>query len=595
MGKQPIEMLSDQERLKRIQAGRLRWFHWLIVSLSLVLTLGAWYISKTQVDANRAYQFQREAERVAELITERMQKYEDALWGGVGTLQAHGGQLDVNSWKIFADTLHINTKYPGINGIGVIYHVLPDQLNSFITDQRRLRPQFKIHPPHRQQEYLPITFIEPIEENRKAEGLDMAHETNRYTAAKKARDSGQARMTGPIVLVQDAEKTPGFLLYAPFYRGAHHATIEERRANFGGMVYAPFVMKKLLAGTLDKEKRHVDIRVSDGTDVLYNELNRNEPGYDPSPLFKHDSELDLYGRSWHLTVWSNKAFRTSTASNQPFTILIGGIVIDTMLLLLFVSLARANRGAIDYADHVTETLRLKTVSLQRSNADLEQFAYVASHDLQEPLRMVGNFTQLLQSQYQGNIDAKADQYIAYTVDGVKRMQQLLNELLEYSRLGRGDVEMGTVSSWRACETAISHLSETIAETGAIIDLGNLPDVHGDETQLIRIFQNLISNGIKFRTEGQQPHITINAADHNEQWLFSIKDNGIGIEPQYLEKIFVMFQRLHNHSEYPGTGVGLAVCKKCVIQHGGDLWVESTRGEGTTFFFTLPKPMDNHDA
>ena len=182
-------------------------------------------------------------------------------------------------------TLSIDVKYPGINGIGVIHYIDQERLPSYLTEQRRDRPDYSIHPAHNVGEYWPITYIEPLSSNAAAVGLDMAHETNRYSAARKARDTGQAQLTWPIVLVQDAEKTPGFLFYAPFYEGGRYDTIKERRKHFVGLVYAPFVIKKLVQGTLQKSKRHVGIQILDGNDTLYDEHVSSEVDYDPDPLF----------------------------------------------------------------------------------------------------------------------------------------------------------------------------------------------------------------------------------------------------------------------------------------------------------------------
>ena len=357
-------------------------------------------------------------------------------------------------------------------------------------------------------------------------------------------------------------------------------------------MYAPFVVKKLMAGTLAKDKRQVGIRIRDGSEKLYDELVATEADFDPAPMFRREIDLTLYGRVWKFDIWSGKSFRAAANSSQPLTILVGGLFINCMLLALFLLLTKANRNAVHYADSVTHELQLEKARLERSNADLEQFAYVASHDLQEPLRMVGNFTQLLQKRYEGQLDEKADSYINYAVDGVKRMQQLLTELLSYSRVGSQGAPLAPTDSEKACRNVVQNLRKLIDETGAQIDIGPLPEVQGDYTQLCQVFQNLIGNAIKFQASGQTPHIEIKAGENSGEWSFTITDNGIGMDPQYHEKIFVMFQRLHTRDAYPGTGVGLAICKKIVIRHGGRIWVDSAQGAGSTFGFTLAKAVAN---
>ena len=225
--------------------------------------------------------------------------------------------------------------------------------------------------------------------------------------------------------------------------------------------------------------------------------------------------------------------------------------------------------------------------VNRSNRELEQFAYVASHDLQEPLRMVSSFTQLLSQRYADQLDDKARKYIEYAVDGAVRMQRLINDLLTYSRVNTQGGSPSRTDAGRVLGEALHNLSSAIGESGAIISSGMLPEVQVDPTQLLQLFQNLLSNAIKFRA-AETPEIRVTACDAGSEWMFSVKDNGIGIDPKYADRIFVIFQRLHTRREYPGTGVGLAVCKRIVERHGGKIWYASTAGSGTTFYFTLRK-------
>ena len=233
-----------------------------------------------------------------------------------------------------------------------------------------------------------------------------------------------------------------------------------------------------------------------------------------------------------------------------------------------------------------EMLKLKIEELARSNAELEQFAYVSSHDLQEPLRMISSYLQLLQRRYQGKLDDKADKYIYYAVDGASRMQNLINDLLEFSRVTTRGREHEPTNCEFILNQVLSNLEIFIKENKATVSHGYLPEVIADYTQLIQIFQNLIINGIKFHSE-EAPKINISAKKKESEWVFSVRDNGIGIEPQYSEKIFEVFKRLHKKEEYPGTGIGLAICKKIIERHGGRIWVESELGKGSTFYFTLP--------
>jgi PAS domain S-box-containing protein len=234
-----------------------------------------------------------------------------------------------------------------------------------------------------------------------------------------------------------------------------------------------------------------------------------------------------------------------------------------------------------------EQIKRSLADLERSNKELEQFAYIASHDLQEPLRMVSSYTQLLAQRYEGQLDDKARKYIHYAVDGAIRMQSLINDLLVYSRAGIRVKPLEPTDAHAVLGEAIRNLAATIAENQAIITNDDLPTVRADDSQLAQVFQNLLANAIKFH--GQDlPRVHVSVQDQGREWVFAVKDNGIGIEPQHAERVFVIFQRLHTKEEYPGTGIGLAVCRRIVERHGGKIWYESAPGKGTTFFFTVPK-------
>jgi signal transduction histidine kinase len=233
-----------------------------------------------------------------------------------------------------------------------------------------------------------------------------------------------------------------------------------------------------------------------------------------------------------------------------------------------------------------EALKEKTEELARSNRDLEQFAYVTSHDLQEPLRMVTSYVQLLARRYKGKLDSDADEFIGFAVDGATHMWKLINDLLSYSRVGMRGKELEPTECEMVLNQSLNNLKVAIEEKGAVVTHDPLPTVIADSPQLGQLFQNLIGNAIKFQGN-EAPRIHVSASRNGNGWTFSVRDNGMGIAPEYAERIFIIFQRLHNRKEYPGTGIGLAICKKIVEWHGGRIWVESEVGKGATFYFTLP--------
>ncbi|OQA91500.1 MAG: Phytochrome-like protein cph1 [Elusimicrobia bacterium ADurb.Bin231] len=238
------------------------------------------------------------------------------------------------------------------------------------------------------------------------------------------------------------------------------------------------------------------------------------------------------------------------------------------------------------AKHSAEYAQRLVTELKYTNTELEQFAYAASHDLKEPLRMVASFVQLLSRKYKGTLDAAADEYINYAVDGAVRMQGLIDDLLEYSRIGRLGKKFEQFDTMELLNSALNNLRTAIKETSAVITYDNMPTIFCDGSQVVQLFQNLIGNAIKFKGESQ-PRIFISATREGTDWLFSIRDNGIGFDTKYMDRIFLIFQRLHAKNDYPGTGVGLAICKKIIERHGGKIWAVSSPGSGATFYFTIP--------
>ncbi|MBA3539523.1 MAG: PAS domain-containing sensor histidine kinase [Deltaproteobacteria bacterium] len=232
-----------------------------------------------------------------------------------------------------------------------------------------------------------------------------------------------------------------------------------------------------------------------------------------------------------------------------------------------------------------ESLELRARELARSNAELERFAYVASHDLQEPLRMVASYTQLLGRRYKGKLDEAADEFIGFAVDGANRMQALINDLLSFSRVGTRATQLVTISLEQPVKAAMSNLKTAIDESQAKVTYDPLPTLAIDQQQMTQVFQNLIGNALKFRGESA-PAVHVSAQPNGDDWQITVRDNGIGISEEFFDNLFVLFQRLHTRTEYPGNGIGLAICKKIIERHGGRIWVESKPGEGAAFLFTL---------
>ena len=300
---------------------------------------------------------------------------------------------------------------------------------------------------------------------------------------------------------------------------------------------------------------------------------------------------------FHLTttfgreVWLDCRFNLFDSSGETYLLLIVNDI--TELKQIETELKRHREHLEDLVEERThalkqahDALRQRTEDLQRANQELEHFAFVASHDLKEPLRKISNFTSLLEKRYKGKLDEKADQYIHYVVDGAHRMETLIDALLAYSRVGRGELNFNSVDMEAVLAQTLEDLQMSLEETHAAVSHDPLPVVRGNQGQAGQLLQNLIANAVKFRG-GQLPRIHISAAKERNQWIISVSDQGIGFDPEHRERIFEIFRRLQTDAEYPGTGIGLAVCKKIVERHGGRIWAESEPGKGSVFYFTLP--------
>jgi CHASE1-domain containing sensor protein/two-component sensor histidine kinase len=576
---------ATQEQLRIRKAGSLHWFHWVIVASSLVLTLSAWYFTNNQVQQKTHDQFLRQSSQVVELLTERLQKYEDALWAGVAAIKSQSSGIDHKEWQRFSNALRLEEKYPGINGIGVIYYIEADQLAPFLASEKQLRPKFRIHPAHDKTVFLPITYIEPIVNNAQAIGLDMAHETNRFTAAIKARDTNTAQITGPIVLVQDSEKTPGFLFYAPFYQGTYgsHTTLQGRKENFIGLVYAPFIFKKLLQGTLDETKRSVSLRIKDNNISLYDENSPTNNDFDPKPLYKKDISIDIYGRQWDFSIWSTKAFRQQNKNNQPILILVGGIIIDVLLLILFISIARSNRQAINLAQKLTLGYREKTADLKNANAELEEFAYRTSHDLRSPLTssigLLGSAKKAI-SQHE---ERKALLCINHADNSLNTLLQLIEDILSLTKAKNIDEEAQPINITDLLDNALQKLGhmENYERLSIQKNLQYDGTIITKKIRLAMIIENLLSNAIKYQDiRKSDSFIKISTQYDNGVLILSIEDNGLGIPKAHQQQLFSMFKRFHPTTSY-GSGLGLYMIKKSTAIINAEINYNDT-GNGSIF-------------
>lgn len=586
----PTALENEYHRIER--GGRLHAFHWFVVSASLLLTFVAWYTVDQQIQQKAQARFEQETTQVIELVTDRMARYEDAMISGVAAIHAQNRHIDRLSWRRYANSVDLANRLPGINGIGVIFHVPPTDLPSFLAQQRRIAPDFAIHPRHHLNEFWPITYIEPEKTNLAAIGLDMAHETNRFTAAKAARDTGNSQITAPIVLVQDARRTPGFLLFAPYYTELSPETRAQRQTSFVGMVYAPFIFSRLMEGVLASERRPVGVSIVD-TDatadaLLYNEFHAEDASYDPEPMFRSSRDVFMYGRTWRFDFATNQRFRQLVSSNESNLILAGGILIDSMLLALFIFLARSNRKAIEYARQATASLEDKTQHLERANEELSEFTYRTSHDLRSPLLSSAGLLDVAARAIEKNDTNKAILSLDHAKKSLNRLSTLIEDLLSISKAEHAREDPAPVELDAMIKQVLTSLQKMDGFEKVTFDLDCQLDkpLIGQPTQLERVLENIISNAIKYQDPAEpQQTVHIRASTAGESVNIKIEDNGLGIPAEHHAKMFSMFNRFHPRVSY-GSGLGLYIVRKSVQAMGGEITYKPAT-KGSIFLITLP--------
>lgn len=679
----------------------LTWIHWLILLLSLIITIFSWDYSRSQNIEKLELRFNFQSEQLINLVSERMEHYEDALRSGAALFYSQNNKVDFNTWRRFASSLDIENKYRGIAGIGIIYYVSPDKKETFIENQKKIRPYFRIHPQHEKNELWPITYIEPEKNNIKALGLDIAFENNRLSASKASRDTGKTNITAPIILVQDSKSTPGFLQFLPIYSKQNITTVAERKKYFIGHVYAPFIMERLIEGTLNINKRMISFSVHDESRMLIDELQSNELDYDPEPMFSKEVEVDFYGRPWTFKIQTGLEFRQSGDKNQSTFILVVGILIDFMFFVLFIILTRSNKISIELAKKLSSseeyyryviesapcgimiigaaggvervnqklceifsynenelidmpveellpheernklmdfkdsplsnaervivensnvlakskcgdvfpievgvasvsidgeskvivsvvdiTAYTKVVSeLQRSNKELDDFAYVASHDLKAPLRGIIQLSNWIKEDIEGVVNEDTHINLALLNNRAIRLEKLLDDLLSYSRVGRV-VDNKQKVDINDLITNIFTLLDP--EKGIKLEVvGVLPVIETLQVPLELVFRNLIGNAIKHH---DKPHgvIRVSVVESSQQYEFTVEDDGPGIESKHHNQIFKLFKTLKPRDEVEGSGMGLSIIKKILAYYNQDITVISDGKSGTQFIFSWPK-------
>ncbi|HUR42345.1 MAG TPA: CHASE domain-containing protein [Verrucomicrobiae bacterium] len=494
-------------------------------------------------------------------------------------------------------------------------------------------------------QYSPIRFVVPRNGNAAVVGYDTLSEPRRRAALERARDTGQVTATGGVALLQDP--VDGLLAFLPVYRnGIQPQTLTARRRYLYGYATAIFRTDMVMAGIERVAQREgFAVRLFDD-EPLHPELlyALDAQGQGAAGGLTREIRFRFADRPLRLALELPAQALVAHRSWATWLVLAGGLLLTGLFgLLLLLGVGRAarvtavveqrtaelrslnanlvgevgrrqhleseagrradelarsnaelqrqaevNRQLLRSLRHSEGELRRTATQLAASNRELEQFAYVASHDLKAPLRSIGSFAQLLERRHGAGLAGESREFLTFIQDGIKHMQMLIDDLMQLSRVDARKLEPAPVSMKVVLERACRQLTADIHAVHAQVHASPLPDVHADANMLVQLLQNLIGNAIKFQSPGARPEIWVDAHPDGEGWHFTVRDNGIGIEPAHLEHIFLVFKRLHTSDQFPGNGIGLAVCKKVVALHGGEIWAESSPREGTTIHFTLPR-------
>jgi signal transduction histidine kinase len=583
----------------------------LLLALLLALTAVGTYAAARRLHDRERDQLNSDAHAAVTSIDRRVEDYGQVLRGAAGLYTASKDVSYREFHDFFADQGVIE-RFPGVQVIGFATYVPRAGLTSYARRIRRESvasgldyPAFRIHPAVAPdaQEALVIDHIEPPPGNSQAFGLDFFSESNRRRAALLARRTGRPAATAPIRLVQARGSSLGFDIMVPVYGGPPSLTGAPRP--WSGVVYAAFRTDNLLRGVLGMPGPDTDLEVYDlgpsATVPPDASLNNAAIAFDLRPgrdsRTRDDDHtrietLEVAGRRWAVAFTRTSATLSASERAVPWVIAAAGILVSLLAAALLRALSTSRARAVRLAETMTGELREREDQLRRSNDELEHFAYLASHDLQEPLRTITSYVGLLESRVGDQLDDRARSWLAFVSDGAGRMSHLIADLLEYSRTGRAgtDTDTAAVDLNEAWDHAVANLQHAIADAGATVLRSDLPEVRARPRDMTSMLQNLIGNGLKYRGEAA-PRVEAEAARVDGRWEIAIRDNGIGIEPRFHDRVFGLFQRLHTAEEYPGTGMGLAIVKKIVESNGGSVRVDSVPGAGATFVVSLPPAED----
>jgi signal transduction histidine kinase len=571
-----------------------------LLAVLLLATLTATILAAARVHDRGQEVLADRARTATDAIGRRMETYAQILRGTAGLYRA-SDDVTPEDFERFLSGQELGERYPGVAGVVHAQALAPEQVPAFERATTRAvagsgldyPPRLRVHPAPTPgtQRLLVVDRLSPASRQSVAFGLDVLTDPDRGPAARRAAATGRPAASAPLRLFRQQGSSLGVVLFVPVRQAGSGA--------LDGVVYAAFRMDQLLRGALGPPDPDVRLEIFDvGPTTTAPDSRRIAPDATAFDLRaggrapRSDREdtrietVDVAGRRWAVSYMQTSSTLSASERVVPWVIAIAGILVSLLAAALLRSIAGARARAVRLAETMTVELRERELQLQRSNEELEHFAYLASHDLQEPLRTIRSYVDLLEQRAAAGLDDRARSWLGFVGEGAERMSHLIADLLEYSRTGRSHGPAQDADLNAAWDLAVANLERSIGEAGATVTRDELPVVRARPGELTSLLQNLIANGLKYRGEAA-PNVHASAHADDGRWEITVTDNGIGIDPRFHDRVFGLFQRLHTAEEYPGTGMGLAIVKKIAESNGGNVRVESRAGEGSTFVVTLP--------
>src|ERR687890_869327 len=572
-----------------------------VLLISLLLTGLAWYYVRQTVEAQDRVRFDETIQATQAAVDRRTDAYLDALFGARGVFLA-SKTVERQEWESYVEGIETKSRLEGLQALGFARHVSPDERAAFVSEARKEgMPEMKpdLDPGGERSAYFPLALVAPSDEaNLSMLNQDAYTEQAHRVAMDKARDTGSPQATRMIYVLTeptanssaDLALSPGFAVYLPVYaEGEPVESVASRRRALEGFVVGYFRRDGLLDDVFGSGfDPAIDFEVYDGADVASSSLLYDEDGvqrageeaYDP--LFSEKSRLGVAGREWSLYFATLPGFKNGAESNLPAFVLASGIGASVLLFGIYWMLVRSRI----LAERASKDLEDANRELEGTNRELEAFSYSVSHDLRAPLRAIDGFSQILLEDYEDRLDEEGRLYLRRTKNASQRMGHLIDDLLNLSRMTRSEMRRESVDLSALVKGVVEDLRATSPEheVDVIVEEGLV--ANGDENLLRVALENLVGNAWKFTRDQPRPRIEFGILEHEDTPAYFVRDNGVGFDMAYADKLFGAFQRLHSTGEFEGTGIGLATVQRIVHRHGGRVWAEGNIGSGATFFFTL---------